>query len=352
MLGQRLLASRVARTLAVALVLGIILGLGLWKFGPSGRRFPHLERSFKLTKQSSYHTVAFGADGRLAVSGGGGDKTISVWDTARSELVFTLPGRLEQVSHLAMSADGHYLAAGSASEQAWELWDLGTRRLVTSGRVDDRIHADHTFFGPFSPNGRYLAVQQAGGREEAGQRTAGKIRLIEVANPTGPGLVYSMDCNVLAFSPDSQTFALPGVQRKGLVLYETATGKEKASTSLGTHVPALAFSPDGKVLAVSMASLQLFDVDPLRMRTSWQGPKGVSAVVFAPDGRALATAGNHEGQAKLWDPVTGKELATVPGAYIRPARALAFSRDSTTLFVAGIHAAGDDYTVSVWRLRE
>jgi WD40 repeat protein len=75
-------------------------------------------------------------------------------------------------------------------------------------------------------------------------------------------------------------------------------------------------------------------------------------VVFAPDGRALATAGNHEGQAKLWDPVTGKELATLPGAYIRPARALAFSRDSTTLFVAGIHAPGDDYTVSVWRLRE
>ena len=53
------------------------------------------------------------------------------------------------------------------------------------------------------------------------------------------------------------------------------------------------------------------------------------AVAFTPDGRALAAA-SERGTIRLWDPVAGQELMTLPG-HTQTVHALAFAPDGRVL---------------------
>jgi WD40 repeat protein len=69
----------------------------------------------------------------------------------------------------------------------------------------------------------------------------------------------------------------------------------------------------------------------------------VTAVAFSPDGQILAS-GSDDKTIKLWDLQTGVEIATLSGhdSYVQ---SVAFSPDGKTL-VSG----GHDKTVKVWQV--
>ena len=77
----------------------------------------------------------------------------------------------------------------------------------------------------------------------------------------------------------------------------------------------LAFSPDGKILAVAGedVAVRRWDVqtgEELGIREAHTGI--VWAMSLSPDGHTLASV-SSDGTARLWDLKSGKQLAIVPG---------------------------------------
>jgi WD40 repeat protein len=138
---------------------------------------------------------------------------------------------------------------------------------------------------------------------------------------------------------------------------EAATGKElpplaRPSGKIPRMFGALALSPDGRtVAAADNEGVLLWDAATAKVQATLrqEGQRFIRALAFSPDGRLLATAvgdppgRTHEpGVIVLWDPSTGRQLATLTG-HTNAVNALAFCPDGRTLA-----SGGQDRTVRLW----
>lgn len=204
-------------------------------------------------------TVTYSPDGRAVVSTGDNNQVI-VWDpsTARSAEVLTAPA--EQVQGVAFSPDGTTLYTSSLGVVL--AWDLGGNQSFV----------------------RRLAL---GARSPC----------CEPLSPLAPPL---------ALSPDGTRFAVRlGSSTVGL--FSARTLQRQASftiTPKGTAITALAWSPTQPEVAVAGYSgiAQLWRVDSVpRLARSLNGlqpisglPEAVQALAFSPDGRLLAASNSSE----------------------------------------------------------
>jgi WD40 repeat protein len=152
----------------------------------------------------------------------------------------------------------------------------------------------------------------------------------------------------VAFSRDGKRLAASfwGWMAKN---WDVETGRETATIRMSFFIAGLAFSPDGRRLALAggqgidwQAVLRIFDAQTGRPLFECPGHREqVFSVAFSPDGRRLASAG-ADNTVRLWDAADGKELRRFQGQN-RWYTTVSFSSDGRRL--AG---AGNDGVVEVW----
>ena len=209
----------------------------------------------------------------------------------------------------------------------------------------------------FSPDGTLLAASDTSGPGTLWDASDGaKVATL----PSYPGTNTPDPSDFfVAFSPASETVAFPDTHF-GVELWDAARHSSVANLdSVGTVVDDVAFSPDGKTLAVASAeSVQLWDIGSRSVLTSLTATGFKLSVVFSPNGKMLAVGEGNTGMVYVYDVSSRTVIATLsspfPGsiaAYGWGAPWFAFSPDSGTLAVAGPNiATGSSDGVRLWNV--
>ncbi|HEY7315458.1 MAG TPA: sigma-70 family RNA polymerase sigma factor [Gemmataceae bacterium] len=237
-------------------------------------------------------SVAYSPDGKLVATAS--SNTIWLWSTSTGKLSRTLQGHEGTVSAIRFLPDGKSLISGSY-DGLIRTWDLG------SGKEQRRMSIGKGWVEKvaLSPDGRTQAAWSGETWQQVHLFHAGtgeKLRTVEVSSEQ-PGVIATLSS--LCFSPDGKTLYAASGTHLSILRWETTTGK--ALPPLGKHdggLNGLALAPDGRsVAAVTMdGTLYLWEIATGQTRLVGKDAGYATTVAFSPDGRLLAVAntGRHQ----------------------------------------------------------
>ncbi|MFI9361393.1 hypothetical protein ACIG5E_10050 [Kitasatospora sp. NPDC053057] len=290
---------------------------------------PRRAKSLSVIRTGSkYAGLALTQGGRL-LAAQDTDTTVRLWnvtDPARPEAVAVLP---DASGSLTLSPDGRRLAAlGQTGSSLWDLSD--PRHPVRASTLPTAMNTEQA--GSFSSDGRLLALVHSESEDST------STQLWNVTDPFKPALTATLaDSHALgvAFSPRAPLLAL-GANGRGVRLWDTGDPAKPAPVTdvYGQSNPvaidstqtvaALAFSPDGRTLAVGASidtgvqtsHVEAVDIGdphaPVRA-ADYPTPGAIFSLVVG-DGASSLLSASVENRIRSWHPAPTAVLSDT-GAY-------------------------------------
>lgn len=272
-----------------------------------------------------------------------------LWQTVQPDSITVLGQRTNSIFSAAATADGQWLGVGEFNG-GFFLWDLVARRCVWTNSEPvwhQGFHAGTRVVA--SPTEGWLAfsISTATNRHE--------VRVLDPATKTvrwtgsAPGQI-----RMLAVSGDGRRLVASTLgPQPEVIAWESQTGRVQSrfpAPVLGAlghnRGNPLAVSDDGRWVAIDdyPGHVQVLDLDSGRQRWRFKTAEAqVCALAFSPDGKMLAVGTAYqEWVIRFWDLATGTSVGRLEGhrGWISSLR---FSADGQTLI-----SASQDQTVRLW----
>ena len=203
--------------------------------------------------------------------------------------------------YFGLSPNGHVLAApqGDGEVALWDLSSFPYRRMRTVQATSTAVTSS-----AFSPNGAALAVGREDGDVRLVDPSTGSVRALGKLDGLVTGVAYRGDGDLVAASATS--CAAPGKCVVTVVRWDAASGRPSGSAirlPVGPGFPSntgpVAFSPDGRLLAVPVGNGTTAVLDAGTGRTVHSIGGSVDVAAFSPNGRLVATTGYRRPRAAV-----------------------------------------------------
>lgn len=285
-----------------------------------------LVSSFQVKGEVSGTKHALSADGSALASVQSkkhlsGPQFVTIWDAVTGKKRKTFDPHPASINGIALSADGRTVATAD-SDEVVRLWDAATGKVLRKldgrqplgggilGLTKAQEPINEELAARFSPDGALVSTAHYEGENRIHDGSSGKILTTMEGFEHGPAPVVF---------PDGKTVAYATTQ--GVKLRSLETGKDLVtlptqSIFLLERFISLAVSADGKSFAAGSTegSVYLWDIDggglPAVIR---RHPDRVEVVAFSPDGKLLAVP-DAKKRIALLDRKTGKKIHTTAKA--------------------------------------
>ncbi len=268
---------------------------------------------------------------------GGLDRSIRFWNANTTEQVRSLPRSQGDGDAFAVTSAGDFVATAGLNN---------TIRIFEAGNGKEVIPAagaQSALVGlSLSADNQRLAAVTADGQ-------------ILLWDPKADKLLRQWDSKqtsdlVLAFAPDSKSFATAS---NTVRVWNAESGDAivQLPVKFVDSAGALAWSPDGKTLALGFTSglIELWDVKDKKSVGSFKYAGSLHAVAWSPDGKKLAAAGGVK--IVVWDTQTSAivhnfDFKEGPAPTFPTVKCLAFGPDGKTLAAGGFDAVARIYNLN------
>jgi WD40 repeat protein len=236
-------------------------------------------------------------------------------------------------SNVAFSPNGKILVSNGAN--GINLWDVSSGAII--GQLNSKSSGKVSHLA-FNPDGRLLAA--------ADDQKQVVVWDISTRKPVGKPLRHPGLITTIAFSPDGKSLAVGGSM--GIAIWDIETRKMLTQPLQGHSVNQLVFDPSGHKIAAINAdrTLVIWEIASGKPRVLSENLGVLWAVAFSPDGKTLASS-DTGGSIAIWDVQSGLKVSTLSGGHSGSVSSLIF-HPSGRLLVSG----SADGTLAFWDLSD
>lgn len=292
--------------------------------------FEPLEHLTKLEADVvGVNAIVFATDGQTFVTASG---TPRIWQIGSDEPLYAfeelypLTGEVVEAEALAISSDGSTLAI-AGGDGLLHLFDFATREP----RQSIEAHQPGVLSVAFSLDGNTVATSGYDGKAKLWNSKTGEL-----------GSVFEVDEGrgvKIALAPDGKTLVSVGTDA---LVWSAETGEKIGDLNLGepraARVRAVAITADGQHIATAELNKEfengvlIWSTGTRKLTGTLRHEIGVTAIAFSPNGQLIATA-SADAKARIWQVADGSLLQTIEDEELNSVDDVAWTPDGKILAV-------------------